>query len=62
MENFIKYMDSSPGCWYLFGKILEKEFGNPSYRIKSGLTTDAYAIQHYGKASVSQAVKSVNPH
>jgi hypothetical protein len=57
-----KYMDSSPGCWYLFGKILEKEFSNPSYKISSRLTTDAYALQHYGKASVPQAVKSVNHH
>lgn len=57
-----KYMDSSPGCWYLFGKILEKEFSDPSYKINSRLTTDAYAIQHYGQASVTQAVKSVNHH
>jgi len=57
-----KYMDSSPGCWYLFGKILEKEFNNPDYKINSRLTTDAYAIQHYGKAAVPQAVKSVNHH
>ncbi|HEX8545563.1 MAG TPA: DUF5946 family protein [Cytophagaceae bacterium] len=57
-----KYMDSSPGCWYLFGKLLEKEFSDSSYRVNSRLTTDSYAIQHYGKASVPQAVKSVNHH
>jgi Family of unknown function (DUF5946) len=57
-----KYMDSSPGCWYLFGKILEKEFSIPSYKTNSRLTIDAYAIQHYGKLTVPQAVKSVNHH
>ena len=46
----------------MFGKILEKEFGNPNYRLNSRWTTDAYAIRHYGKASVPQAVKSVNHH
>jgi hypothetical protein len=57
-----KYMDAAPGCWRLFGKILEREFSYPEYKTNSRLTTDAYAIQHYGKSDVPQAVKSVNHH
>ncbi len=57
-----KYMDAVPGCWKLFGKVIEKEFSHPEYKVNNRLTTDAYAVQHYGKASVPQAVKSVNHH
>ena len=56
------YMDSLPGCWYLFNQILEKEFSDPAYRVKSRLTTDAYAVQHYGMEKIPQAMKSVNHH
>jgi hypothetical protein len=56
------YMDASPGCWHLFNLILEKEYSDSAYRKNSRLTTDAYAVQHYGKRSIPQAVKSVNHH
>jgi len=56
-----KYMDSSPGCWKLFGDILEKEYSDPSYWKNHRITVDAFAVQHFGKPS-SQAIQSVNLH
>jgi len=56
-----RYMDSSPGCWKLFGQILEKEYSNPDYMVNHRITVDAFAVQHYGKPS-PQAIHSVNLH
>ncbi len=56
-----KYMDSSPGCWKLFGQILEKEYSDPDYMENHRITVDAFAVQHYGKPS-PQAIQSVNLH
>ena len=54
-----KYTDSSPGCWKLFGQILEKEYPGPSYWKNHRITVDAFAVQHFGQPS-SQAIQSVN--
>jgi len=54
-------MDSSPGCWKLFGQILEKEYSNHEYMVNHRITVDAFAVQHYGKPS-PQAIQSVNLH
>lgn len=56
-----RYMDSSPGCWKLFGQILEKEYSDPSHWKNHRITVDAFAVQHFGKPS-SQAIQSVNLH
>lgn len=56
-----RYMLSSPGCWQLYGKLLEREYSNPEYRVNHRITVDAYAVQHYGRPS-SQAIQSVNLH
>lgn len=56
-----KYMDSSTGCWKLFGEILEKEYSDTEYWKNHRITVDAFAVQHYGKPS-SQAIHSVNLH
>ncbi len=56
-----RYMDSSPGCWKLFGDILEKEYADQAYWKNHRITVDAYAVQHYGVPS-PQAIQSVNLH
>jgi hypothetical protein len=56
-----RYMLSSPGCWQLYGKLLEREYSNPEYRVNHRITVDAYAVQHYGHSS-PQAIQSVNLH
>ncbi|NOU20039.1 MAG: hypothetical protein HOO91_20975 [Bacteroidales bacterium] len=56
-----RYMVSSPGCWKLFGEILELEYSNPEYMVNHRITVDAFAVQHYGKPS-PQAIHSVNLH
>lgn len=57
-----RYMDACPGCWHVFNLILQKEYSDSEYRKKSRLTTDAYAVQHYGLSTNPQAVRSVNHH
>ncbi len=44
-----EYMISSPGCWKIFGEILNKEYSNPSYMKVHRLTVDAFACQHVGE-------------
>ena len=56
-----RYMDSSPGCWKLFGQILEKEYSDPLYWSNHRITVDAFAVQHFGRPS-PQAIQSVNLH
>ncbi|PKG42551.1 DUF5946 family protein [Psychroflexus sp. MES1-P1E] len=57
-----RYMDSSPGCWKLYGQILEKEYSHPpDYMENHRITVDAIAVQHYGTPSL-QVIQSVNLH
>ncbi|MBZ5590007.1 MAG: DUF5946 family protein [Acidobacteriia bacterium] len=56
-----RYMESSPGCWEAFGKVLAREYGDPAYRRSHRLTVDAYAVQHPGRQS-PQAIQSVAVH
>lgn len=44
-----EYMISSPGCWATFGKILEKEYGDPEFMKVHRLTVDSFACQHPGE-------------
>ncbi len=46
-----RYMDSSPGCWALFGEVLAREYSDYNYASHHRLTVDAYAVQHPGKPS-----------
>ena len=57
-----RYLGASPGCWAVYGDVLEKEYADyqrfaPVHR----LTVDAYAAQHPGTPS-PQAVGSVGVH
>jgi hypothetical protein len=42
------YMLSSPACWEAYGRVLAREYENPSYARLHRLTVDAYAVQHPG--------------
>ncbi len=55
------YMESSPGCWHVFGEILEREYGNPAFAAQHRLTVDNFAVQHPGQPS-SQSIQSVCLH
>ena len=56
-----RYMDSSPGCWQIYGEILSKEYSSQNYWKNHRLTVDAYAAQHPGIES-SQSIQSVAVH
>ncbi len=56
-----RYMESSPGCWAAYGKVLAREYSNPEYFEVHRLTVDAYAVQHPGKQS-KQSLNSVGYH
>lgn len=54
-----KYMQSTPGCWAAFGRVLAREYGDQRYFAVHRLTVDAYAIQHPGIPS-RQSIQSVS--
>lgn len=58
------YMDSSPGCWALYGEVLSREYSERSFFEKDyihKLTVDTYAAQHPGRES-RQSINSVGYH
>jgi len=56
-----RYMESSPGCWYVYGEILAREYSDPAFAVLHRLTVDSYAVQHPGRPS-PQAIHSVCVH
>jgi hypothetical protein len=54
-------MDSSPGCWHLYGEILSREYSDRTWWASHRLTVDAYAVQHPGRPS-PQSIQSVVVH
>ena len=56
-----RYMESSPGCWAIYGEVLAREYSNPAYGVVHRLTVDAYAVQHPGKPS-PQTIQSLAIH
>ena len=56
------YMLSSPGCWIMYGEVLEREYSDVRYSRAHHFTVDAFAIQHPGNQSDIRAVNSVNIH
>ncbi len=56
-----RYMESSPGCWAAYGKVLAREYGDPAYYRVHRLTVNAYAVQHPGQPS-PQSIQSVAVH
>ncbi len=56
-----RYMTSTPGCWSIYGKVLAREYSDPSYFSVHRLTVDAYAVQHPGSKD-RQSIQSVGVH
>ena len=56
-----RYMDSSPGCWALYGEVLAREYSDVSLFQNHRLTVDAYALQHPGSPS-PQSIQSIAVH
>jgi len=56
-----RYMNSSPGCWAVYGEILAREYSDPTYFEVHRLTVDAYAVQHPGSTD-RQSIQSVGVH
>ncbi len=56
-----RYMTSSPGCWAVYGEVLAREYGNPTFAARHRLTVDAYAVQHPGTPG-PQSIQSVALH
>jgi hypothetical protein len=55
------YMESSPGCWQVYGQVLAREYSDAAFRPLHRLTVDSYAVQHPGRPS-PQAIQSVCAH
>lgn len=55
------YMESSPGCWHVYGDVLGRHFSDPALRDVQRFTADTYAIQHPGRPS-PVAIQSVCGH
>jgi uncharacterized protein DUF5946 len=56
-----EYMESTPGCWAAFGRILAREYADRRYFAVHRLTVDSYAVQHPGSPS-RQSIQSVGVH
>ncbi len=56
-----RYLESSPGCWAVYGEVLAREYQQPAYFQAHKLTVDAYAVQHPGQPS-PQSIQSVAVH
>ncbi len=57
-----RYLGASPGCWAVYGEVLEREYGDYlRYAPVHRLTVDAYAAQHPGVPS-PQSIQSVAVH
>jgi hypothetical protein len=55
------YMESTPGCWAAFGRVLAQEYMDQTYFPVHRLTVDSYAVQHPGAPS-RQSIQSVGVH
>ena len=56
-----RYMESSPGCWAIYGEVLAREYSDPAFAAVHRQTVDAYAVQHPGQPS-KQSIRSVDIH
>ena len=56
-----RYLESSPGCWHVYGEVLSREYSDPAFAAPHRLTVDSYAVQHPGRPS-PQSIQSVCVH
>jgi hypothetical protein len=54
-------MESSPGCWQIYGEVLAREYSDAAFRSIHRLTVDSYAVQHPGQPT-AQSIQSVCVH
>jgi len=43
------YMESSPGCWRVYGEVLAREYNDAALLPARALTPDTFAVQHPGR-------------
>ena len=55
------YLESSPGCWQVYGEVLAREYSDAAFRSMHRLTVDSYAVQHPGRPT-AQSIQSVCVH
>lgn len=56
-----RYLESSSGCWRLYGEVLAREYSDLAFWAAHRLTVDSYAVQHPGRSS-PQTIQSVCVH
>jgi len=56
-----EYMESTPGCWAAYGRVLAREYENQLYWPVHRLTVDSYAVQHPGVPG-RRSIQSVGVH
>jgi hypothetical protein len=56
-----EYMQSTPGCWAAFGRVLARAYQDRRYAAGHRLCVDSYAVQHPGVPS-RQSIQSVAVH
>ena len=56
-----RYLESSPGCWRVYGEVLAREYSDLAFWAVHRLTVDSYAVQHPGRRS-PQTIQSVCVH
>jgi hypothetical protein len=56
-----RYLESSPGCWHVYGAVLARGYSDPPSGTVQQLAVDSYAVQHPGRPS-AQAIQSVCVH
>jgi len=56
-----RYLESSPGCWHVYGQVLSREYSDLAFATLHRLTVDSYAVQHPGHPS-PQTIQSVCLH
>ena len=56
-----RYLESSPGCWAVYGEVLAREYGERAYYEMHKFTVNAYSVQHPGQPS-AQSIQSVGVH
>ena len=56
-----RYLESSPGCWQIYGEVLAREYSDATFGRNHRLTVDAYSVQHPGQPS-RQTIQSIAVH
>jgi uncharacterized protein DUF5946 len=56
-----RYLESSAGCWQLYGEVLAREYADAAFQSMHRLTVDSYAVQHPGHPT-PQCIQSVCVH